>query len=116
MISRVLSAAALGLMLPASGIAADVKELQSSFVTADKKAVTSTNLMKMINGFIGQNYQDLELIVTSCRAGEFGTRAEGLGGLFGNWSVDTGSDTKNCTTWVSGDGSKPGWPDRKSVV
>ena len=84
MISRVLSAAALGLMLPASGMAAEVKELQSSFVTADKKAVTSSNLMKMINGFIGQNYQDLELIVTSCRAGESAAQCTSKGAT-GSW-------------------------------
>src|ERR1700730_7065408 len=111
-VRRDLILAAATILASCQTIFADqiTKEFQSSFTTSDRTAVTSSNIMKMINNFIGKDYQDLEFIVTSCRAGEFGTRADSLGGLFGTWSVDTSSDIKSPTTWSNPTGTKVGWP------
>ncbi|MEO8713774.1 MAG: hypothetical protein ABI369_02040, partial [Acetobacteraceae bacterium] len=79
-------------------------------MTVDKKNVTSTKLMKLTRDDIGNTWQDLEFITTSCKAGEFTTRAAGVGGLAGTWSVDTASDTTHCTTEFTTPGPKVGWP------
>ena len=106
-------AVAVGLLASGSVAASaeQVKQdLQSLFVTVDRINVTSSKLMKLIRTDIGNTWQDLEFITTSCKSGEFVTRAAGAGGLPGTWSVDTASDTTHCTTEFSTPGPKIGWP------
>lgn len=86
------------LCIPLAAPAAE--ETQSLFYDGDRKELTSSALVKLLNKKLGGVYQDLELVATACYGGELASRAAGL---MGNWSVATATDADHSNTSYAGD-------------
>ena len=107
-------AAALALIayLNATAFAAEETALQSYFMTGDQKTGSSSWLMKAVHQYLKDAYEDLEIVVTSCKSGEFASRAGAGGGLAGTWSLLTATDEKHNSLWYERTGTGPifsGW-------